>query len=161
MQFLGRHFGGAGVGAEPQFSGRAFRWSQNGPAGAPAGYKIVGAGRDALSQSSITGLANLSPHVPTGNILAYCLGSETDLLPHSFRLFLLRVYSCLPGQFDASPDGDASWRCQRRGSDICRLGSRVENRRLDVMLWRDTRRSSPDLGWIWRCAAVLFLAIGL
>jgi hypothetical protein len=49
-QNWGRHFRGAGVGARPQFSGRACRRSQNGPAGAPASYKFGGAGGDALTE---------------------------------------------------------------------------------------------------------------
>jgi hypothetical protein len=46
--FWGRRFGGAGVGAWTQFPGRACRRSQNGPAGAPAGYKFRGANGDVL-----------------------------------------------------------------------------------------------------------------
>jgi hypothetical protein len=42
--------GGVGVGAWPQFSG-VCRRSQNGRADAPAGYKIRGAGGDALGFS--------------------------------------------------------------------------------------------------------------
>jgi hypothetical protein len=41
-------FGGAGVKARPQFSKRAYRRSQNDPAGAPVGYKFEGADGDAL-----------------------------------------------------------------------------------------------------------------
>jgi hypothetical protein len=44
----GRHFGVAGVGAQPQFSRRAYRRSQNAPASTPTGYKIGGSDGDAL-----------------------------------------------------------------------------------------------------------------
>jgi hypothetical protein len=52
-KFLGWHLGTAGVGARPQFSWRAYRRSQNAPAGAPAGYKIEGVGGDALRTNTV------------------------------------------------------------------------------------------------------------
>jgi hypothetical protein len=51
--FRGRRSGGAGVGAQSQFSGRACRRSQNSPA-STAGYKFGGAGKDALSSFILT-----------------------------------------------------------------------------------------------------------
>jgi hypothetical protein len=49
--FRGRRFGGAGVGAQSQFSGRACRRSKNGLASTPTGYKFGGA---ALSSFILT-----------------------------------------------------------------------------------------------------------